>query len=305
MTIPPQDPSGIVVPEVGPRSTTAQVIDRMIASSAQRLITNDHVVRLGVDPEGVHQARVATRRLRSDLRLVRSLVDPLWVADLRRDLRWLGGALGAVRDLDVLQQRFLEHAAMVPADLREDVALVLDRLQAARDPAREALLSAMGDARYERLLGVLGAAASSPRVHDHVANERADETLGPLMHAPWVHLKKVCDGLETDSPDAALHEARIRAKRVRYAAEALAPVFGKPALRFARRAEALQEVLGRHQDAVVALAWLRTSDGGSGLDFIAGTFAGIEATIREDARRRWPRRWRELRLRRKAPRFWE
>ncbi len=303
--MPPHDPSGIVVPEVGPRSTTAQVIERMIASSAQRLITNDHVVRLGVDPEGVHQARVATRRLRSDLRLVRSLLDPTWVDDLRRELRWFGGALGAVRDLDVLQQRFLEHSALVPADLRGDVALVLDRLRAGRDPAREALLSAMHDARYERLLGALRAAASSPRVHDQWANERADETVAALMHAPWVHLKNVCDGLEADSPDAALHEARIRAKRVRYAAEALAPVFGKPAHRFARRAEALQEVLGLHQDAVVALAWLRTSDGVSDLGFIAGTLAGIEATLREDARRRWPRRWRDLRLRRKAPRFWE
>ncbi|HVF08261.1 MAG TPA: CHAD domain-containing protein [Actinomycetota bacterium] len=305
MTIPPDDPSGIVVPDVGPRSTTAQVIERMVASSAQRLIANDHVVRLGVDPEGVHQARVATRRIRSDLRLVRSLVDSAWLEDLRRDLRWLGGALGAVRDLDVLHQRFLEHAAMVPDDLREDVARVLDRLRARRDPAREALLSAMQDPRYERLLGALRDAASNPRVHDHVANERADRTMGPLMHAPWVHLRRVCDGLDAGSPDADLHEARIRAKRVRYAAEALAPIFGEPAHRFARRAEALQDVLGRHQDAVVALAWLRTSAGGSGLDFVAGTLAGIEAMLREDSRRRWPRRWRDLRLRRKAPRFWE
>ena len=293
------------MPEVGPRSTTAQVIGRMVASSSQRMIANDHVVRLGVDPEGVHQARVATRRLRSDLRLVRPLVDPAWVDDLRRDLRWLGDALGAVRDLDVLQQRFLEHAAMVPVDLRGGVARVLDRLRAGREPGREALLAAMQDTRYERLLGALRAAASSPRVHDHVANERADRAMGPLMHAPWVHLMKVCDDLEAGSPDAALHEARIRAKRVRYAAEALAPVFGKSAQRFARRAEALQEVLGRHQDAVIALAWLRTSDGGSGLDFVAGMLAGIEATLREDARRRWPRRWHDLRLRRKAPRFWE
>ncbi|HVF07172.1 MAG TPA: CHAD domain-containing protein, partial [Actinomycetota bacterium] len=273
--------------------------------SAQRLIANDHVVRLGVDPEGVHQARVATRRIRSDLRLVRSLVAPAWLEDLRRDLRWLGGALGAVRDLDVLQQRFLEHAAMVPDDLQGDVARVLDRLRARRDPAREALLAAMQDPRYEGLLDALRDAASRPRVHDHVANEPADRTMGPLLHAPWVHLRRVCDGLDADSPNADLHEARIRAQRVRYAAGALAPVFGEPAHRFARRADALQDVLGRHQDAVVALAWLRTSAVGSGLDFVAGTLAGVEAMLREDARRRWPRRWHDLRLRRKAPRFWE
>ncbi|HEX7247523.1 MAG TPA: CHAD domain-containing protein [Actinomycetota bacterium] len=304
MTALPHDRIGIVVPDVGPASTTAQVIERMVATSAQRLIASDPVVRLGVDPEGVHQARVATRRLRSDLRLVRSMVGPGWLDDLRGNLRWLGGVLGAVRDLDVLHERFVEHAAMFPLDAQADVRRVLDRVQATREPARTALLSAMQGSRYERLLEALREAASDPRVRDHVAHERAARAMGPLMRAPWAHLVKVCDGLDPASPDAALHEARIRSKRVRYAAEALAPVFGGPARRFARRAEALQGVLGSHQDAVVALAWLRTCAGAeSDLAFGAGMLGGVEAAIRDDARRRWPRRWRALR--RRAPRFWE
>ena len=107
------------------------------------------------------------------------------------------------------------------------------------------------------------------------------------MDSPWGHLKKLCDALGPDSADAELHEARIRAKRVRYAAEVLTPVFGKPARTFARRAETLQQVLGSHQDAVMAIAWLREQAGGATprVAFTAGRLAGIEATVRDEARR--------------------
>ncbi len=85
----------------------------------------------------------------------------------------------------------------------------------------------------------------------------------------------------------------------------LEPVFGKPARRFARQAESLQEVLGAHQDAVVALAWLREQAEGASarVAFAAGRLTGAEARVRDDARQLWPEIWAELR--RKRLRFWE
>jgi CHAD domain-containing protein len=124
------------------------------------------------------------------------------------------------------------------------------------------------------------------------------------MEAPWAHLQKLCDGLSAEAGDAELHQARIRTKRVRYAAEALTPVFGKPARRFARRAESLQEVLGTHQDAVMTIEWLRLQSRGMTprAAFAAGRLAGIEATARGEARAHWPEVWTTLR--RKRLRFW-
>ena len=118
----------------------------------------------------------------------------------------------------------------------------------------------MRSPRYVSLLEDLVAAAREPRVLEEIADERAATALLPTLDAPWKHLKSALDQASEDPSDASLHGARIRAKRVRYAAEAVTPVFGKRAANFAKAAADLQEVLGEHQDSVVA----RAGSGGGG-----------------------------------------
>jgi CHAD domain-containing protein len=136
-----------------------------------------------------------------------------------------------------------------------------------------------------------------------VAEEAAATALRPALDAPWKHLRAAVDAAEADPSDEALHAARIRAKRVRYAAEAVAPVFGKRARGFAEAAVGLQDVLGEHQDAVVAGAWLREAATGSPSEaFVAGRLAGIETEAALAARAAWPKTWKALS--RKKLRFW-
>ena len=104
-------------------ATALDVIRSAIAVSTVRLTSSDPVVRAGEDPEGVHKARVAARRLRSDLRTFRPYLDRDWADALRDEIGWLGRLLGPVRDAEVLAARLRRRvAAMVgprPA-LRED-----------------------------------------------------------------------------------------------------------------------------------------------------------------------------------------
>ena len=298
-------PPDVVSTQVDASSTVEELIRSTIATSTARLIRNDAAARLGTDPEGVHQVRVATRRLRSDLRTTRPMLDREWRRRLRQELGWLGAELGRVRDLDVLDTRLRDHASTLAEVDATNVSKVLDRLRVRREAARAELLSAIRSPRYVDLLDALVEASLAPRVLDEVARARAIDVMGAVMEAPWAHLERICASLGPGSTDAELHEARIRTKRVRYAAEALTPLFGKPARRFARHAEALQQVLGTHQDAVMAIAWLREQSGGvtSRVAFTAGRLAGVEAAVRTEARASWPEVW--SRLRRKRLRFWE
>jgi CHAD domain-containing protein len=106
----------------------------------------------------------------------------------------------------------------------------------------------------------------------------------------------------SDPTDENLHAARIRAKRVRYAAEAVSPVFGKRAKAFAEAAVELQDVLGEHQDAVVAGGWLREAADSGGDAFVAGQLAAAEAQAAASSREAMPAAWKELS--RKRLRFW-
>jgi len=284
-------------------ATALDVIRSAIAGSTIKLVSNDPVVRLGEDPEGVHKARVAARRLRSDLRTFRPLLDRDWAGALRDELRWLGRLLGPVRDAEVLGARLQRRVEeMVGLELAS-AKVLLDGLESDRLAGRRRLLEGLRSRRYEELVIRLVRAAREPVARSGRVDPPA-VTTGSLMKLPWARLAGSAKVLGSGSSDAALHATRIDTKRVRYGAEALVPAFGKRAARFASSAEVLQVLLGEHQDAVVAMAWL--ADRGIEADdqavaFTAGRLAELEAASRDRAREAWPKAWERLERRK---RFW-
>ena len=282
-------------------ATVRDVVRTSLSSSVARLVVNDPGVRLGEDPEAVHQARVAVRRLRSDLRTFRPWLSEAWADELRESLRWLGQALGGVRDSDVLIDRLRRRVASLPAADRDAGAEIVAKLVSLREERRSELLAAMRDQPYVALLDRLVSAAREPVVGEDRASPAPD--VAAVMQPVWRRLAQTASSLGRQPSDAELHAVRIRTKRARYAAEALAPVAGKAARRFADRAAELQDVLGEHQDAVVAEDWLRRSIGrGRRASFVAGELVAAERAAAEAAAAAWPAAWDTLD--RKRIRFW-
>ena len=118
-----------------------------------------------------------------------------------------------------------------------------------------------------------------------------------MVQRPWRSLRRRVGTLDDPPADEDLHSVRIRVKRCRYAAEAVAPALGKRAFAFAAAAAALQDVLGDHNDAVAAEAWLgewasrRRSVNEA---FAAGELAGLERARAQRTRRRWRKTWAKL-----------
>ena len=289
-------PLEIEVQDLAADATSGDVVRAAIAASVVRLIEHDPVVRIDEDPEGVHQARVATRRLRSDLRTFGSLVDQAWASSLRDELGWIARILGDVRDGDVLLERIRRNVARLPESSRQSAAHVITVLEAAREDAHDVLLETLRGDRYIELLDRLVSAANAPDMLDE-ARAPARAALPALVRGPWRAFERRVEALGTTPSDEDLHDIRVRTKRVRYAAEAVAPIVEKSAQAFAAAAAGLQEVLGDLNDAVVAESWLRDwatgSRSPSGV-FAAGELAWLE---REEARRcraRWRKAWRRL-----------
>jgi CHAD domain-containing protein len=246
----------------------------------------------------VHQARVATRRLRSDLRTFRPLLDEAWAEGLRDDLRWLGGELGRVRDAEVLRDRLRAAATALPEPDRRSALAIVSPLAGQVRSARRHLLIAIDTDRYLEVIDHLVAAAKAP-VLAEAAAAPAREALPGLVRKPWRSLKSgALAARGEDVPDEQLHDLRIRAKRCRYAAEAAAAATGKNAVRFAKSVAALQEVLGELHDAVVAEAWLRERSAAPRVHetalFAAGELVALQRDAAERARTGWPEAWKRV-----------
>ncbi len=299
-----QEPPDVVpAPKLDQDVEIGDVVRAAITTAVRRLMAHDPGVRLGSDPEAVHQARVATRRLRSDLHTFGEVLEPEWTDRLRDELKWIAGHLGAVRDTEVLIDRLDAKAHTLTGDDRPIAERVVSRLRAHRASARAELVDAMRSDRYIALLDRLVQAAVAP-VLVAAAADPARDVLPRLVRRPWDKLAAAVDDLGDDPPDEDLHGVRKRAKQCRYAAEAAVPVIGKPAARFAEAVEAVQEVLGEHQDAVTAELWLRDARkvAPAPETFVLGELAGLERVDAARSREQWPDTWRSAR--RKRLRSW-
>jgi CHAD domain-containing protein len=262
---------------------------RLVVQQYEELLANDPGVRLGEDPEALHKARVATRRSRALLRAARDLVSPDWAEPLRAELSWLGGLLGPVRDVDVLLEHLDAQAASLEGEDAKAFERLRSRLAGEREDARAALLEAMTDDRYFRLLDTLERAGEAPATASTVP-------LPEIAARAFSELRKAASALPKRPSDDQLHRIRIKTKRARYAAELGKPALGKSGARFVKRARAVQDLIGEHQDAVVAEERIRelALRGGSRTALAAGRLIEQQRLRKQDARQAFPQTWRKL-----------
>lgn len=296
----PPDPD---VPEPTPRDPARQAFRHAAGRSALRLFGHDPLVRLDAGDEGIHQARVAARRLRSDLRTFRPVLDAEATLPMHDELKWLGGLLGAVRDDDVLAVGLAEAIPELDLANREGGVMLIARLERQRREHLDELLDALDSSRYVELTESLVRFVHDPPLTAE-ADRPARELLPELAARPWRHLVRNVAALPKEPADEQLHRVRILAKRARYAAELAAPAV-PAAAKHASAIAAVQTVLGDHQDAVVAEHWLRgcvTKDVAPPEAFAAGLLVAVMRRRSAESAAKWPGAWK--RADRKKLRGW-
>jgi len=302
-TEPPELPEPGTLP---PRPRAGAVVTRALRAAIARIVEHDPLVRLREPLPGgdtpVHQMRVGCRRLRSDLRSFAPLLEPQWADPLRAELDWVAGVLGAARDAEVLRERLRATATADPlAPLDAAAVARMDADLAARhEEALQAVDDALRSPRYLALLEQLHSAARTPRL-TAAARRSAQRVLPALVAAPWWQLVqgardvRPAGRLNLGAPDEVWHAVRVRAKRARYAADAVASVIGGAAPGFARSLAGVQALLGEHQDAAVAaetwLAIARADPDDHALAVTAGRLFERERTAIRATRFAFPAVW--------------
>jgi CHAD domain-containing protein len=212
--------------------------------------------------------------------------------------------LGGARDSEVVRDRLRAEAAELPAELvlgpveRRIVETFATRYRQAHDRA----LEEMDGERYFALLDALDALVTTPPLGPVAAEPASDVYRARLAKTYRRTAKLVDEALAQEDAEARehqLHEVRKSAKRARYAAEAARRILGDEAHAYGKAMKAVQEVLGEHQDSVVARGELRTlgvaasADGDSGFTF--GLLYGHEQVRAAEALARFDDAWKRAR----------
>jgi CHAD domain-containing protein len=276
-----------------PPSRSAPPLEHLLfqlRTQYEAIVRHDPGVRLGTDPEDVHDLRVAVRRLRAMLRAARPMLAPEWSEPLRDELKWLGGELGPLRDADVFLAYLRGEADDFEASDREGLEQLEALVEDDRRAAHARALAALRSERYLSLLRELERTARAPRVR----SARAE--LDAIAGTEFRKLRKAARKIRRSSTDEELHALRIRGKRARYAAELAATAVGKRARKFLKVAKRFQDVVGEHQDAVVAEEHLRALEarGGREAGFVAGRLVERQRARRRQARGELEGAWKRL-----------
>jgi triphosphatase len=217
--------------------------------------------RLGDDLEELHDLRVAGRRLDAILRQFQSFLPPEFFK-FRATLKTVLRALGHVRDLDVALSELQDFSRKLPKTDRVGVEPLKEHLMSERGRARTQMLSVLDSIWVQKNLQELILLLAAPvAASEASAADLALHASPSLIRRRFRKLRKRADLLGVGSSTEEYHEVRGQVKKLRYALEAVAALYGKPAADTVRALRRWQENLGVQQDAAVAIQRLNALAG--------------------------------------------
>jgi triphosphatase len=249
-------------PDFGPTAvdgslSAGEFAFRILRNQFGIFLAHEPGTRIGEDPEELHDLRVATRRMRAAMKIFEGSL-PARTRAFRDSLKWVAGALGEVRDIDVQLGHLEDWVSDAAPEDQEPLMALRAVLEGQREKARKAMLRTLDSRRYAKLIASFGGfLRNGPSRRALAARRPIMEAAPDLVRKPYRKVRKLGDPLTGESSSEEFHELRKKGKRLRYALEFLSGIYGEPIKEFVEPLKDLQDVLGDHQDAEVATSHLR------------------------------------------------
>jgi len=251
-------------PDIGPSDTMTEAAVKTLSFHLAKMLEHEEGTRLGEDPEELHDMRVSTRRMRMALRVFADYLDPEVLRPVLKGLRRTGRVLGAVRDLDVFNEKTQVYLDGLPDERIGDLDGLLDAWKAEREKQRAHLVTYLDGRRYRRFVERTTELLDGPveaLAPQNIVTPRPQRVAQVLpgvlykdMAVVWAFEGQL-GGLETPLPR--FHALRKACKGLRYTLEFFEDVLGPGARALIKRVKGLQDHLGDLQDAVVTSGVLR------------------------------------------------
>ena len=251
-------------PDVLPSDTMTAAAAKTLRFHLAKMLEHEEGTRLGEDPEELHDMRVSTRRMRMALRVFADYLDPDVLRPVLKGLRRTGRVLGAVRDLDVFNEKTQVYLDGLPDERAGDLDGLLEAWKDEREKQRAHLVTYLDGKRYRRFVERTTELLDGPveaLAPQNIVTPRPQRVAQVLpgvlykdMAVVWAFEGQL-GGLETPLPR--FHLLRKACKGLRYTLEFFEDVLGPGARPLIKRVKGLQDHLGDLQDAVVTSGVLR------------------------------------------------
>lgn len=280
--------------EATERSDTA--MRRILVHLLEGVCVNINGVLEDLDPEPLHDLRVATRRTRSALAICKSVLPDSVVAKFKLGFRWLGRVTGPCRDLDVhlIEMEVFQKRLVISDASLDPLRQLIEEL---RRKEHLRVCQSLASERFRRLIDEWDEVLHTGAVGDTEqlnAGQPVIELAGKKIHKAYRRFAKRVSNLAEDAPEEAFHRLRIDAKKLRYLLEFFSDLYPKETLRaLVKDLKRLQDILGGFNDMVVqrrrnaVLAEQLTASGEASPDTLISIHRLAEAMAeREDEHRR-------------------
>ncbi|GIV70045.1 CHAD domain-containing protein [Caldilinea sp.] len=235
-----------------------------------KLLLNEAGVRAGVDPEFVHDARVAIRRARAAAHMYESYFKPKAIRSHLKNLRHTARLLGAVRDLDVAIEKLEKYRQKAKKKNQADLLATLEQWRGQRADARRALLEWLDSPKYSEFIVEflhfcrtpgLGLADMQPQPGQEVTPFQVRHVAPMMLVANFERVRAYEVWFEQPEPVPVetLHRLRIECKYLRYNLEFMSGLLGSESAAIIALLRKLQDDLGDLNDAAVSMQLLNNN----------------------------------------------
>jgi CHAD domain-containing protein len=243
--------------ELSPDTSAAAALREVLQHELEVVVALEDGVRRNLDPDMLHEFRIATRRTRSVVRLAKRHLPDKITSVWGPEWRWLAGTTSTPRDLDVLLEEIDRARTELGANGKPGFDEVVEAVHHKRDRAQEQLSRALSGDRYGTLKRGWGYELEQHQDDADDEKQTARDLARELTARAAKQLATHANAITPDSPTEAIHDIRKRGKRLRYTLDIFGHLLSARQANMALRAtKQLQDVLGEFNDCDVHREWL-------------------------------------------------
>jgi len=276
--------------------TIGEAVSKICLDLAGAMQINHVGVCADIDSEFLHDFRIAIRRTRSLLTLLKKVLPPEKTSYFQSEFKWLGSVTGPVRDIDVYLLKRKEYLGMLPESLHSGLSLFFDELEKMRIREIKLLRRHLASPRYRTLLESWRLYLSEPgsEIFSTIRKKKCKPLADKLIGKRFAGFLRDGDKINESSADNELHKLRIRGKKLRYLLEFFRSFYDEAEMeRFLKQMKRLQDNLGDFNDLSVQQEMLalrlaelsgrtqRTMQLGASLGGLISVLAGKHRSVRQ------------------------